>query len=408
MFGGCGSPYDDCSASKTCTPLGTGGTGGSSGATSGSGTGGGAGRAFAGAGEGGMENPAGGRAGSSSTGGNDAGAGQGGEAGTDAGGTPDAGGAPGSAGAGTGGEAGTSTAPLPDTEPPYVVEVSPPDGALGVRADADIIVTFSEPMHRVETEKAYGSLDLPTKDVTFLWSEGDRELTIHADDGLEYGINPGGAGPPDPRTYTYLIANEARDVAGNRLEEDFAASFTTLREYTRLLSVSQASLLTRSELGTDAVLDACGEGETSAIIGEYFSGGGKLPLVGEGRGLLLSFQLWSGTRPTAPEDFFAAELSFESNLESIALGSLVVERLEVAKDPTWDTPVLETLVSTRVGSTRTADVRPAMLDVLFEHTSNTLRVFIHYELMLTEDGTTQTSAITCGDTSRIVVNYLAP
>jgi hypothetical protein len=260
-------------------------------------------------------------------------------------------------------------------------------------------------MHRVETEKAYGSLDLPTKDVTFLWSDGDRKLTIHPDDGLEYGTLP--AAVPDPRTYAYIIANEARDVAGNRLEEDFTASFTTLREYATMLSFNGATLITRSALGEDGYQDACGDGNTTAIIGEYVSP----PETGSvrwGRGLLLSFGMLAENRPATPEDVLAAELSFESGFETAALGPLLVE--QVRDDPTiatWDSPVFESLMLTRRGITTVADIRLALIESQFEHHDENVQFFIHYELMISDDETTHSSPIICGR-SRIDVTFLAP
>jgi hypothetical protein len=395
VFGGCGGEYDDCQASKTCP---TGGTSGAGGKGSGAGSGrGGVGAAGQGASDsGGSANTFGGGAGSAAQSGNGGGmsAGQSGEAGS--GGAGEGGGAltGGTAGTGeTGGEGGTETQPLPDTEPPHVVEVSPEDGAVGVRADADIVVTFSEPMNRVETEKAYSSLELPTKNVTFSWSNGDRRLTIHPDDGLEYGAWTLASATNHDQIYTYVIGRTARDVAGNRLEADWTASFTMLREYWQQLT----------RVGVHQVLSG---GTVSAVCVKGTTTSTGDTATQEGSGLLVTFSTGGVDWLDESTDLLRADLTLERTTLTSFLGPLRVDR--VREDPataTWATPVLEQLVLTGADPSWMADARHAVLADLAERTDDLTQYFVHHELMTNNDGAAQSSEFACSAMS-LRVSYL--
>jgi hypothetical protein len=259
-------------------------------------------------------------------------------------------------------------------------------------------------MHRVETEKAYGSLDLPTKNVTFLWSNGDRTLTIHPDDGLEYGhFNEGDAVPFD-QTYAYILASEGRDVAGNRLEDDFEASFTMLRRYSEALPIRDTTTVSRTEGGLGGTSPACGEEATRALLGEVKS---NPKLDPKGYGLLVTFEGKRLTR-TSPEDLLSAELTFSIPVEALDLGPLRVDRVKVTSDSraSWDMPTLEELTLAVSGATRAADALAGVREELLSSPDPQLEYFIHYEVPLNGDDTTQTAEIACADT-RLHVTYLA-
>jgi hypothetical protein len=57
------------------------------------------------------------------------------------------------------------------TEPerPSIVSVTPTDGAVGVSNEQPIVVTFSTPMDRQATERAYQSEGIPSSSVSFSW-----------------------------------------------------------------------------------------------------------------------------------------------------------------------------------------------------------------------------------------------
>jgi hypothetical protein len=393
IIGGCGGTYDDCHASKTCPSGGASGSSGQgSGGASGQGAVGGSALGAGESGDGGIPTGVGGGAGSAAqSGGGGLDAGQGGEAG--GGGEHDAGGASGSAGTGeTGGEGGTEAEPLPDTQPPHVVEVSPEDAATGVRADADIVVTFSEPMNRVETEKAYSSLDLPTKNVIFSWSNGDRRLTIHPNNGLEYGEWTAGSATNHDQVYSYLIENTARDKAGNLLGGDLEFAFTMLREYSEQLTMVSASVVPGGPVSASCTLTP------TLSLGDI--------ATQDGRGLLATFSTAGTDWLDDGLDSFRVDLTFDTTVVTSFLGPLHVDR--VREDPataTWATPVLEQLSLTQAGSSWTADAREGLLTDVAERTDDRTQYFIHHELQTNNDGTAQVTQLTCSSL-KLRVSYL--
>jgi hypothetical protein len=201
---GCGDDeFSGCEASRTCPPEKAGGgeaggfdTGGASGSGSG-------------------------RSGSGGASGSDAG-GSGGSGDAGAGGSPD----------GEGGEGGS--APPPDTTAPTIVSVSPEDGVNGVRADADLVITFSEPMDRVSTQAAYQSADIPAGAVTFSWNSDSSVLTVNPNSDLAYA--DGNDLNVVARSFAAQVTDTAEDEAGNRLASNFDWSFRTLRRITQTFS----------------------------------------------------------------------------------------------------------------------------------------------------------------------------
>jgi hypothetical protein len=130
------------------------------------------------------------------------------------------------------GEDGSTGDPADDTAP-VVISMSPADGESGVLADAQVIVTFSEPMDKAVTQQAFQSPDLGS--VTMTWNAAGDELTITPAEFLEWSFVES---PADPAiAYAYAITTVARDLAGNELEQDAAASFTTMRGQHVLLTL---------------------------------------------------------------------------------------------------------------------------------------------------------------------------
>jgi hypothetical protein len=217
LASGCGDDFASCEETQNCLPGDAGAAGESSGGTSGDTTGGTAGK--------------GGSSGSVSTGGK-------------GGSTGGRGGSSGSSGSATGGQGG-SGAPGgdggmggdgPDETAPTIVSVVPAEGATGVLANANLVVTFSEPMDRVTTQAAYQSADIPAAGVTFQWSAGDTVLTVNPNADLAYAA---GASPSavTARAFAASITNTAEDAAGNALAADFDWSFKTARRITQALPV---------------------------------------------------------------------------------------------------------------------------------------------------------------------------
>jgi Bacterial Ig-like domain len=122
--------------------------------------------------------------------------------------------------------------PPPDTTAPTIVSVTPANNAVGVAAEANIVVVFSERMNQAATQGAYNSGDLPS--ATFSWNLEGTVLTINPSTDLSYS----GAGLD--RIYHVSFNDSAKDSAGNALAA-VSYSFRTLR-YLSVRLESQAAL----------------------------------------------------------------------------------------------------------------------------------------------------------------------
>ena len=131
----------------------------------------------------------------------------------------------------------TNTTPiLPVTSVPMVaptvVSVSPANAATGVRADAKIIVTFSQPMDQAATQAAYQSSDLPASSVGFTWDASSTVLTIKPNAALEYA--KGITFTTAATAYALTLTGTAKDKTGIALVP-LTSAFTTLRVITTTL-----------------------------------------------------------------------------------------------------------------------------------------------------------------------------
>lgn len=112
-----------------------------------------------------------------------------------------------------------------DTTAPRVTAATPAAGAVGVRQDATVVLTFSEPMDTAATEAAFRLLapDGTPLAVSFSWEDEGRRMVATPTAPLAYSADAGYL------TYGYRLAATARDPAGNPLAAAFAADFSTLR-----------------------------------------------------------------------------------------------------------------------------------------------------------------------------------
>lgn len=110
---------------------------------------------------------------------------------------------------------------------PTVVEVSPEDGAVGVPADAQIVIRFSESMDQAATQAAYQSSDIPAGSVTFSWNPEGDELTITPNDPLAYA--EGSSPDVDPLSYSFTLSSVGESEEGASLTGETEVTFSTLR-----------------------------------------------------------------------------------------------------------------------------------------------------------------------------------
>lgn len=161
-----------------------------------------------------------------------------------------------------------------DTAAPTVVAISPSNGAKGVRANAKIVITFSEPMNKAATEAAYASTALPASDVSFLWNTSGTELTVVPKSGLAYAKVGDLASPP--KQYAVAIGGGAKDLAGNALTVAASTEFSTLRELflvAPLVTASSGRLSVGNGLSVAANPASyfVGDGDADQAISAFFT-----------------------------------------------------------------------------------------------------------------------------------------
>ena len=135
-----------------------------------------------------------------------------------------------SAPAATAAPAQTAT-PRTDTTAPRVVSVQPANGAVGVAADAKIVIEFSEAMDQQATRDALASETLLRADTAMSWDETGTILTLEPRAALTYAhatLTDAEALELPAKTYGYTLTRFATDLAGNPLAET-TVEFSTLR-----------------------------------------------------------------------------------------------------------------------------------------------------------------------------------
>ncbi len=129
-----------------------------------------------------------------------------------------------------------ATAPA-DATPPRIVSVQPANGAAGVRADAPIVIEFSEPMDQLATRDAFASETLPRVETGWSWNEAGTVLTLQPR-SLSYAHATLEDDEPlelQSKTYGYTLTRFATDLAGNALAKT-TVQFSTLRQVTHTLT----------------------------------------------------------------------------------------------------------------------------------------------------------------------------
>jgi hypothetical protein len=243
------------------------------------------------------------------------------------------------AGAGAGGEP-----ELPDTTPPEIVSVSPVDGAVAVRSDANIVVTFSESMDEAQTEMSFQSEELTPEAIEISWSDHGSVMTVHPKARLVVPL--GSTRSPE---YHFSITTSASDVAGNHLLENREFSFAT-----RLPQIGRALL-------TD--IEAIGEGSAGST--QKCAGNADDLQIGDlddnrGVGLVLTFDWTVLASRVTDGDWVGAQLFLAPMTAVDGLGSLMAYQVSSPPDAvSWATAQLSAITPNPDSS---FDVSAALLD----------------------------------------------
>jgi hypothetical protein len=104
-----------------------------------------------------------------------------------------------------------------DTTPPSVSSTFPVEDGEEIPMDADIIITFSEPMDQKSVRSAI-SVE-PYTEYTLEWNDDNTTLTINCSEDLA-----------SKTLYTFNIGTKAKDMAGRSLDSSFEFMFTTAEE----------------------------------------------------------------------------------------------------------------------------------------------------------------------------------
>lgn len=153
------------------------------------------------------------------------------------------------------GETGVPAAPG-DTIAPRVISTTPEDGAEVVRTGVDVVIRFSEPMHRASVEGAL------TSDATGLqWGDGGAALTLELP--LAYAEAPAQALP-----YAVTLSTDATDLAGNPLEEPLELTFHTGVRHVVELPLHESLFGNRFESNPDTRYSwlGAGDGSTGTLL----------------------------------------------------------------------------------------------------------------------------------------------
>ncbi len=212
-----------------------------------------------------------------------------------------------------------------DEEPqgPVVVEVSPVNGANGVRADAPIVVRFSEPMDRASTEAAYQSEGIPSASVAFEWSEDDTVLSILPGAPLEYGSGTDPELVP-ARRLSYFISASAASQAGEALSRTYEFSFSLLRQ----IELTVFAVQNRDLSGSFRSNDTYGGGQCARDQVNMCVGDARVAGASEQSRGFISFEL-----PPLPDSVVEVGAALNLEITGMAgnpfagLGGLVLEHI---------------------------------------------------------------------------------
>ncbi len=229
----------------------------------------------------------------------------------------------------TGGESG---APRPDTSLPSILSakllstrhafnLSATSEPKGVDKDTNIVITFSEPMNKAATQAALTSNDpeLTPANVSFNWNFEGTVLTIDSKKSLTYQKDIA-------KRYSFVLAQTARDIAGNALTERAAFAFFTLRQKTETMTTlgNLEGTIDRKNRNNPFKV------EQGIIVGDYITPNESFAMH-TSRGFF-AFSLSQLPEELSTKDILSAKLSlfqFVSETPYADLGSLLLEHVDI-------------------------------------------------------------------------------
>ncbi len=158
----------------------------------------------------------------------------------------------------------TPVPPVVDSTAPSVVSVTPSSGATGVSKDANVVVTFSEPMDQASAQAAFQSADLGT--ATFSWSADGTAMTVNPNADLAYTSSG--------KSYSFKVTTTAKDKANNALGSETSSSFKTFRQLSSTVTSTAAldgDANNAGEVFTTSNEARAGDGFTNRPYRAFFS-----------------------------------------------------------------------------------------------------------------------------------------
>ncbi len=291
---------------------------------------------------------------------------------------------------------------------PFVVSVSPEDGATAVEGDTTIVVAFSEPMNQELTEAAYQSEGIPSSSVSFSWSEDGTELTITPNEPLQYAT---GSDPAEveARRHSFFISASAADLEGQRLAKPYEFSFSLLRQIDLTFFAVQDRNLSGSFRSNDTYgSQQCARNQVNMCVGDSRVGGDDEQYKG-----FISFAL--SELPSSMLRVSQARLNLDITATSgnpfASLGRLMLERanFDVIGLEAFSADSLDVLgpiaASGGAGTTVSADVASPVEAAWRERGMAQFR--FRFEDVTDEDNTSDV-LLSDWDTQSLDVSYLIP
>lgn len=118
-----------------------------------------------------------------------------------------------------------TTAAAPDTTAPTITASAPAASATGAARNANIIVTFSEPMDQAAAQAAFAITNPASHNTgTFSWNAGGTVMTFNPANDFTYA-----------QSVSWRVSTGAKDLAGNAMAAQLTRSFTVIREGTMVI-----------------------------------------------------------------------------------------------------------------------------------------------------------------------------